>query len=99
MNAKNDTIPAAPAHLGASGRRLWRDLTREFRFQPDALAVLRLACEQLDRADEARERLAKDGLLLDGRRHPATDVEKVAVGLHLRALRQLGLDRLVKGVK
>ena len=44
-----------------------------------------------------RERLLRVGLMLDRRRHAVFDIDKQAVGLFLRAVRQLRLDVVAPG--
>lgn len=84
--------PKAPRHLSAEMRRFWGRILADFELGDDALVILRTACEQFDLAQRARVEIERDGITLNGRRHPATDVQKTATGLFLRALRQLGLD-------
>jgi hypothetical protein len=73
-------------------RAFWKRTLEEFELEADALLILRTACECFDRAQQAREAIAKDGLVSAGKLHPAVGVEKQAYGLFLRAMRQLGLD-------
>jgi hypothetical protein len=94
---KRQGEPRPPRHLSAESKALWNQVNGDFELESDALAILRVALEQFDRAQQARKLLAKDGLVLDGKRHPATDVEKTAYGLFLRAMRQLGLDVVAPG--
>ena len=82
----------APAHLSQEMRKFWRRVTEEYELERDALLILKTACEAQDRAQQAREIIAKEGLILDKRRHPAIDVEAQSQSLFLRAMRQLGLD-------
>jgi phage terminase small subunit len=89
--------PAPPSHLSKRARDLWRKLNEQYEFECDALATLTVALENLDLADKAREQLDREGITVDGRRHPATDVLKQCHGLYLRALRQLGLDVVPPG--
>ncbi len=87
-----------PDHLSAEMKKFWRSILAEYELEPDAALILRTACEQFDRAQQARAEIERDGLVADGnRRHAACDVEKTAVGLFLRSLRQLGLDVVQPG--
>jgi hypothetical protein len=65
--------------------------------EPHALAVLRMACEALDRADEARKVLDRDGLTVAGtggttKTHPAVAVEHDSAVRAARLFRELSLD-------
>jgi phage terminase small subunit len=82
----------APAHLSTEMRRFWRSVNSEYELEDDALLILKTGCEAYDRAQQARVLIASDGLILNGRRHPAIDVEAQAQSLFLRSMRQLALD-------
>lgn len=86
-----------PFHLSDESKSTWRKLVAEYEFGPDALMTLRAALENWDRAQQARELIATEGLVLKGRRHPAVDIEKQCYGLFMRAMRQLGLDVVPPG--
>jgi len=55
---------APPEHLSKRSQRLWRSLVPHRALSQGRLTLLRSALESLDRADEAREALDRDGLLL-----------------------------------
>jgi hypothetical protein len=95
--SKEPKAGSAPTHLSAEARGFWNLIMQEYDLEPDARFLLRAACENWDRAQQAREMIARDGLVMDGKRHPAVDVEKQAYGLFLRAVRQLGLDVVAAG--
>lgn len=82
----------APKHLSDESKRTWRRIAAEYELTPDAAGLLQVALECWDRAQQARELVTREGIVLGGKRHPATDVEKQAYGLYLRSMRQLGLD-------
>lgn len=91
--------PAAPSHLSTSSKKLYRQLVADFGLdrEPHALKTLQLACEALDRAAEAREVLAREGVIYQNRfgeprTHPMVAVERDARVGALRALRELSLD-------
>ena len=86
-----------PKHLTLEARRFWRRVNAEYVLTPDGALILQVAAENWDRAQMAREQVTREGLTLEGRRHPACDVEKVAYGLFLRAMRQLALDVVPPG--
>ena len=90
--------PRAPLHLSAEMQSFWKRITQEFELTPDAMLILRTACENWDRAQGAREQIAREGLVTaDGKRHAAADVEKQAYELFLRAMHSLGLDVMPPG--
>ncbi len=90
------TIPPAPKTLSTEARRLWRDVTTDYTLEAHHLAILERACEQLDRLRAAQAAIAKYGILIDGRfglkPNPAVAMARDATTLHMRALRELGLD-------
>jgi phage terminase small subunit len=90
-------VPKPPKHFSEESRRFWRSINGEYELDADAVLLLRVACENWDRAQQARETIGREGLVLGGKRHPAIDVEKQAYGLFLRAMRQLGLDVVAAG--
>jgi hypothetical protein len=69
---------------------------RDYQLDEHHVHVLTAASEALDRAHEARERLASDGAYVEGRyglrAHPAVSVERDSRLAFLRALRELDLD-------
>ena len=86
-----------PKHLSAESQRTWRRVATEYELTPDAELLLRAALENWDRSQQARELVNREGLVISGRRHPATDIEKQAYGLFQRFMRQLGLDIVPPG--
>lgn len=86
-----------PKHLSAESKRTWRRVAAEYELTPDAELLLRGALECWDRAQAARTLVNREGLVVNGRRHPACDVEKQAYGLFQRFMRQLGLDLIEPG--
>jgi P27 family predicted phage terminase small subunit len=74
-------IPKPPKHLSAISRSWWSSVAREYNLQPTAYHLLTAACEALDRLNQARELIARDGLLIVGprggmRAHPAIAIER-----------------------
>jgi phage terminase small subunit len=92
------TISKAPSHLSVEMRKFWSVVTKEYELEVEALLTLRAACENWDRAQQARELVTKEGLVMSsGKRHPALDIERQAYVLFLRAVRALGLDIVQPG--
>ncbi len=79
--AKSSSIPP-PAHLSERSRKLWRQLVPLRIDTPGRLALLQTALECLDRCDEARGALAREGLVTTTKAtgavhlHPLARVEK-----------------------
>jgi phage terminase small subunit len=95
-----DDIPAPPRHLSESSAALWKAIVEPFDLKEQHLVQLRLGLEAVDRCDQARRILAKDGLVITGQRgslmrHPMVDVEIQSRTAALRAFHQLGLDSYI----
>lgn len=90
--------PKAPSSLGKTGRIFWRRVHATWGdFDARHLELLRMACEALDRAEQAREAIRRDGITVptaDGtsiKSHPALGVERDCRIGFARLMRELGL--------
>jgi P27 family predicted phage terminase small subunit len=83
--------PPAPKHLSAEMQTFWRKIVADYVLSPEHLQILKVTCEQYDRAAAARERIERDGMVLDGKRHPLIGVEAKSTEIFLRGIRDLGL--------
>jgi P27 family predicted phage terminase small subunit len=88
---------APPAHLSPSARQWWETTVETYVLQEHHLRLLQLACEAWDRAQEARERLNREGLTVQGaegglKAHPAVGIERDARLAVARLVRELDLD-------
>lgn len=100
MNAMTTkTNRRAPGHLSPKRRRLYRRVADDFELwrEPHALEVLRLACEALDRGDDARAAIAKHGTTYDDRfgqprARPEIAIERDSRLAVARLFRELSLD-------
>lgn len=96
MTVRRAPVPRPPAGLAAGGAALWRCVVREFALELHHLAILRAACQALDRIDEARAAIDRDGAYVIGRygpkSHPALAIERDSRLAMIRGLRELGLD-------
>lgn len=70
---------------------LWEAVTRDYLLSTPEEHLLVEACHALTRAQEARDGLAADGLLVDGKPNPMLKVEHDSQGRFARLLRELGL--------
>ena len=89
--------PKAPVHLSDSTRVWWRSVVREYQLEPHHLRLLQAAAECWDRLQQARELLARDGLVIEGREggmrpHPAAAIERDSRIAFARLIRELDLD-------
>lgn len=69
------TIPRPPRGAGASGRRLWAAVVRDFELGEHERALLAAMVRQVDRLDELEALIAAEGLMVSGhgtcKMHPA----------------------------
>ena len=64
------TLPKAPNHLKAAGRRLWADIVTQYRIANGAgLALVTTAAEAQDRIREAQRAIRQHGALVQDRSH------------------------------
>ena len=95
--ARIPKAPPAPAHLRDAGREHWQSVLSTFTFAEHDLPMLQSACEQLDRAAEARVIIAKEGVTTTDRfgqskEHPACAIERAAHLAFVRIERELALQ-------
>jgi len=87
-----------PHYLGPRATRLWRKLVPERARSQERLALLEIALSALDRADQAREIVAREGLVVTSERsglsrpHPAIRIENVARAEFLKVWWILGFE-------
>ena|SRR5258708_6851621 len=93
----SDDPPKAPKHLRPATRRWWRVVTEVYELEEHHLKLLQFCCESWDRAAEAREILAKEGLTYTDRfgcprSRPEIAVERDSRIAFARMLRELDID-------
>jgi phage terminase small subunit len=91
------SVPRAPRHFTARTSKIWRATCKEWELDAAGLAVLRVALEALDRLEQARVIVAREGLVIKtsrgtSRPHPALRVEREARAGFLMAMQRLGLE-------
>ena len=91
-------LPAPPAHLSEASKALWTSTVAGWDLDLHHQRLLRLACEALDLAEQARLELVEHGRTTiteaNGgiRAHPATAIARDNRTLAARLIRDLGLD-------
>jgi len=89
--------PQPPKHLSPSGRRFWRAVVESFDLESHTLDLLESGCTQLQRGEQARELITKEGVCIKDRfgqlkPNPACELERQAHLAFLRISRELGLS-------
>lgn len=99
MNAmQKDNRPPAPKALAKPGKAFWKAINDEFSIESGhQLRLLEHAARMLDLAAQAREIIARDGLLVPGkgdllRENPAAASERQSMNSFRLTVRELGLD-------
>lgn len=87
----------SPKHLSLPARRLFDAVLEIYELAEHDRAVLVKSLEAWDRAEQARELIASDGLLVTSRlgelrAHPAIAIERDSRHAFLAGMKQLGLD-------
>jgi phage terminase small subunit len=96
-NLEADMQIAAPDHLSEDAAKWWRSVNREYDLEDHHLRLLTLAAEAWDRTQQAREVLAKEGLIYTDRfnaprARPEVSIERDSRLAFARLLRELDLD-------
>lgn len=91
-----------PGHFSEKAKVLWRRINSEYLLEAESLELLRVALENNDLGDVARDTLRREGLVITDakgatRKHPASDAVKLHDGMFCRALKQLALDVVQPG--
>jgi P27 family predicted phage terminase small subunit len=90
---------ATPKHLSSRSKRIFRTIATDFELdaEPHAIALLAMACEAVDRAEQARTVLSREGLTYmnargEPRSRPEVAVERDSAMRSARLFRELSLD-------
>jgi hypothetical protein len=90
------SIPSAPEELSSSSRTLWDAIMAEYELSAAEVEVLRQALLALDRAEQARVVVDREGVTCLDRfgspkQHPAVDVEARNRLIYAKLVAQLGV--------
>ena len=93
-------VRKAPQHLSLPAQRLYRTVLKSFDLQEHEVALLIMACESWDRAEQARQRLAEDGITVPDRNgkpvaHPCVAMERDSKLVFAKCIKELGLSKAV----
>ena len=80
---------------GPAGKALWMSITQSFELEKHELEVLRQAVVVADRIEQLDRAVARDGVLVEGRAHPAlveSRLQRVTLGRLLSILRLPDLE-------
>lgn len=87
----------APDHLSPATKKWWASVIADYVLEPHHVRLLTLAGEAFDRATQARELIARDGLTVTTesgglKAHPAVGIERDSRLAFARLVRELDLD-------
>ncbi|HWE52463.1 MAG TPA: phage terminase small subunit P27 family [Bryobacteraceae bacterium] len=88
-----------PSHLTAAGRKLWKNIAAEIDLDAAAVLLLTTMCESLDRMNQAKRILKREGVVFRDRfgqrkAHPACGIERDSAATMTRCWRLLGFDQV-----
>ncbi|ACN17850.1 hypothetical protein HRM2_48010 [Desulforapulum autotrophicum HRM2] len=97
MKKKSEAIEA-PAHLSESAESIWLEYAGTIIKSPARLALFQSGLEAMDRAKQARQLVAKEGMIQKTERsgvshaHPGLKIEKESQAAMLKAFKLLGIQ-------
>ena len=94
---KLSKLPEPPVHLSDDSSVFWYQVVETFDLEPHQLNLLRLACEALDSAEEARQIIAESGATYFDRwdcprPRPEVAIQRESRHAFGRLMKQLNLD-------
>jgi phage terminase small subunit len=94
---KQNAVPQPPKHLRVDTKRFYASIVNEFALDLHHIRLLTKACEAFDRAEEAREAIAKFGMVYENRfgnpvARPECGIERDSRLAFARLIREIGLD-------
>jgi P27 family predicted phage terminase small subunit len=87
----------APDHFGPATALWWRETVTEYGLEEHRVRLLTMAAEAWDMYQNAREQLARDGLVVEGREggirpHPCVAIARDNRAAFAALVKQIGLD-------
>jgi len=97
MKTSPKTSPSPPKHLSGTAKKLWKSSFDNYAIDEQAAMVLQAGLEALDRREEARAAIAKDGAVVvdrwgQSKPSPWVGIERDAAQTLYKAFRLLGMD-------
>jgi hypothetical protein len=84
-----------PRGIGPAGKAIWTAISGSFDLEPHEVQVLRQIATVADRIEELDKAVTRDGVLVEGRAHPAlieSRLQRVTLGRLLAVLRLPDLE-------
>ena len=94
--AKGADAPEPPAGLSAEAATAWRAVLGDWVLDPAEGLILWGALEAWDTYRSARELVLKEGVVVDGKRHPAALVMRDSFAAFRTGVAQLGLEAIAR---
>src|SRR2546427_9300426 len=89
-------LPKPPTHLSSAMKAFFTQIVASWDLEVHHVALLTLLCEALDRCEQARLQVQKEGLTVPGRfgprTHPSVAIERDSRLSAVRISRELDLD-------
>jgi P27 family predicted phage terminase small subunit len=91
------TRSKTPRFASKGARKLWRTVANRYELLAHHAALLETACLALDRIEQAREAVARDGVTVANRfghpvEHPAAKIERRYMNTFRQLMAEIGFD-------
>lgn len=94
---KKLNYPKPPQYLAKDSREWWATVVKDYDLSPHDFVLLRRACEAMDRGEQARKTIDKEGLTVPTQHgvktHPAVAVERGSALVFIQLVKALGLNK------
>jgi hypothetical protein len=89
-------IPNPPSHLASAGAAFWREVVSDWELESHGLQILAQAAALLDRIAQARNRIRREGVVVEGKNgkvaNPALSIERQSMRVFSQLIGQLKLE-------